>query len=78
MFEELYFYCVGPLDGHNFDTSLSVLENKRGMPRNGFFYRVRGVGTEVREDDEMELVKYGEGKIGMKNAQRMTQAHKTN
>lgn len=34
LFEELGFYYVGPLDGHNFDTLVPVLENVRDMPGN--------------------------------------------
>lgn len=34
LFEELGFYYVGPIDGHNLDSLLSVLENVRDMPGN--------------------------------------------
>lgn len=34
LFEELGFFYVGPLDGHNFDTLVPVLENVRDMPGN--------------------------------------------
>lgn len=35
LFEELGFYYVGPIDGHNFDHLLPVLENVRDMPEEG-------------------------------------------
>lgn len=35
LFEELGFYYIGPLDGHNFDHLLPVLENVRDMPDEG-------------------------------------------
>lgn len=34
LFEELGFYYVGPIDGHNLDTLVPVLENVRDMPGN--------------------------------------------
>lgn len=34
LFEELGFYYVGPIDGHNLDALLPVLENVRDMPGN--------------------------------------------
>ena len=40
MFEELGFYYVGPIDGHNLDHLIPVLENVRG-PERGI---VRGIG----------------------------------
>ena len=33
LFEELGFYYVGPIDGHNLDHLLPVLKNVRDMPR---------------------------------------------
>ncbi len=35
LFEELGFYYIGPLDGHNLDHLLPVLENVRDMPDEG-------------------------------------------
>lgn len=35
MFEELGFYYVGPIDGHNFEHLVPVLENVRDDPRGG-------------------------------------------
>ncbi len=35
LFEELGFYYVGPVDGHNLDHLLPVLENVRDDPRRG-------------------------------------------
>jgi len=34
MFEELGFYYVGPIDGHNLENLIGVLENVRDMPGN--------------------------------------------
>lgn len=34
LFEELGFYYIGPVDGHNLDHLLPVLENVRDMPHN--------------------------------------------
>lgn len=34
LFEELGFYYVGPIDGHNLETLVPVLENVRDMPGN--------------------------------------------
>jgi 1-deoxy-D-xylulose-5-phosphate synthase len=35
LFEELGFYYVGPIDGHNLDQLIPVLENVRDMPPMG-------------------------------------------
>nr|AUJ59071.1 plastid 1-deoxyxylulose-5-phosphate synthase [Neoporphyra haitanensis] len=34
LFEELGFYYIGPIDGHNLDTLIPILENVRDLPGN--------------------------------------------
>ncbi len=53
LFEELGFYYIGPIDGHDIDTLLTTLKNMRGMKGPRFLHVVtqKGKGFEPAEGD---------------------------
>jgi 1-deoxy-D-xylulose-5-phosphate synthase len=62
LFEELGFYYVGPVDGHNLDHLLPILENVRDDPQGGpvlihvVTQKGRGYGPAERSADKLHAV----------------------
>ena len=58
LFEELGFYYVGPIDGHNLDHLIPVLENVRDAEEGPFLIHVRTVKGKGYEPAESSADKY--------------------